>query len=235
MAPNRRILVVEDDADIANLVKLNLEKEGYVVTLASDGRAGIQLFDRDGFDLVVLDLMLPYVDGMDVCRHIRSTNSLVPVLMLTAKTEDANKVAGLEIGADDYVTKPFSVVELVARVKALLRRAERFSQGEEADRVLAFDDLEIDLDKRLARRKGEDISLTQKEFEILRILAQTPGRPYSRRALCELAGVESFDGTDRTIDSHIKRLRAKVEDDTSRPAFVLTVWGFGYKFTDKHC
>jgi len=237
MTTIRSILVVEDDADIANLVKMNLEKEGYEVTRAADGREGIQLFDQGAYDLVMLDLMLPHVDGMEVCRHIRNSERYVPVMMVTAKSEDANKVAGLEIGADDYITKPFSIAEVLARVRALGRRVELLTQlaDETGEKVLEFGELRIEIDKRIVTRGEEDLKLTQKEFEILRILALTPGRPYSRRTLCERAGVESFDGTDRTIDTHIKRLRAKIESDRNRPVFVLTVWGFGYKFTDKFC
>ncbi|MFT7464804.1 MAG: DNA-binding response OmpR family regulator [Pseudohongiellaceae bacterium] len=233
----KSILVVEDDADIAKLVRMHLQNEGYETTRAEDGREGIQLYDQGNFDLVLLDLMLPHVNGMDVCRHIRTDSRYVPVIMLTAKGEDANKVAGLEIGADDYITKPFSVIELVARVKAMGRRVEMLSRlnDEPGEKVLACEDLEIHIDKRIVTRGGEDLKLTQKEFEIIKILAMTPGRPYSRRTLCERAGVESFDGTDRTIDTHIKRLRAKIEPDRNRPTFVQTVWGFGYKFTDKFC
>ena len=230
------ILVVEDDTDIANLVRLNLERAGYQVSRAPDGRQAIKRFDEGDYDLVILDLMLPGVDGMEVCRHIRNSGRYVPVIMLTAKGEEANKVAGLEMGADDYMTKPFSVEELLARVKALGRRIELVGQahaGKDEDQVLTFGALTLDLGKRLALRDGQDLHLTQKEFEILRILALTPGRPYSRRHLCERAGVESFDGTDRTIDTHIKRLRAKLEADRNRPQYVLTVWGYGYKFTDK--
>ncbi len=230
----RHILVVEDDADIANLLRLHLEQEGYKTVHAKDGREAIDRFDSGHFDMVVLDLMLPEVDGMEVCRHIRNSGRYVPVMMVTAKSEDANKVAGLEVGADDYVTKPFSVAEVMARVKALARRVEVLSQfdNDQAQGQLTYGDLVIHLDKRIAERNGGDLELTQKEFEILRILALTPGRPYSRRTLCERAGVESFDGTDRTIDTHIKRLRAKLEPERNRPTFILTVWGFGYKFTD---
>jgi DNA-binding response OmpR family regulator len=237
MSALKNILVVEDDADIAQLVRMHLERVGYRVGRAPDGRAAIQRFDEGGWDLVILDLMLPHVDGMEVCRHIRNSPNYVPVLMLTAKSEEANKVAGLEIGADDYVTKPFSVEELMARVKALGRRVEMLSNldKEDAEQVLSFGDLAVDLGKRIAIKGGRDLNLTQKEFEILKILALTPGRPYSRRTLCERAGVESFDGTDRTIDTHIKRLRAKLETDRNRPGYVLTVWGYGYKFTDRYC
>jgi len=237
MSAIQTILVVEDDADIANLVRLHLDRAGYRVTRVGDGRAAIRRFDEGDYDLVILDLMLPHVDGMEVCRHIRNSRRYVPVMMLTAKSEEANKVAGLEMGADDYVTKPFSVEELLARVKALSRRVEMLSRldDEKTGQTLEFGELTVDLTKRLALRKGEDLHLTQKEFEILRILALAPGRPYSRRSLCERAGVESFDGTDRTIDTHIKRLRAKLEVDRNRPVYVLTVWGFGYKFTDRFC
>ncbi len=232
------ILVVEDDTDIANLVRIHMERAGYQVSRAADRRAAIKRFDEGAYDQVILDLMLPGVDGMEVCRHIRSSERYVPVIMLTAKGEEANKVAGLEMGADDYMTKPFSVEELLARVRALGRRIEligKVSAAQDEDQVLECGDLKIDLGKRLALKEGQDLHLTQKEFEILRILALTPGRPYSRRHLCERAGVESFDGTDRTIDTHIKRLRAKLETDRNRPQYVLTVWGYGYKFTDKFC
>jgi two-component system, OmpR family, response regulator len=238
MSTLHHILVVEDDTDIANLVRIHMERAGYQVSRAADGRAAIKRFDEGAYDLVILDLMLPGVDGMEVCRHIRNSERYVPVIMLTAKGEEANKVAGLEMGADDYMTKPFSVEELLARVRALGRRIElvgKVHEAQDEDQVLECGDLKIDLGKRLALKEGQDLHLTQKEFEILRILALTPGRPYSRRHLCERAGVESFDGTDRTIDTHIKRLRAKLEADRNRPQYVLTVWGYGYKFTDKFC
>jgi len=238
MATLHHVLVVEDDTDIANLVRIHLERAGYQVSRAADGNSAIKRFDEGDYDLVILDLMLPGVDGMEVCRHIRNSERYVPVIMLTAKGEEANKVAGLEMGADDYMTKPFSVEELVARVRALGRRIEligKVAAAKDEDQVLECGELKIDLGKRLALKDGQDLHLTQKEFEILRILALTPGRPYSRRHLCERAGVESFDGTDRTIDTHIKRLRAKLEADRNRPQFVLTVWGYGYKFTDKFC
>lgn len=237
MSQIRNILVVEDDTDIANLVQMHLENEGYDTTRAADGRVAIDLFDGGDFDLVILDLMLPEVGGMEVCHHIRASERYVPVVMVTAKSEDANKVAGLEMGADDYITKPFSVAELVARVNALGRRVEVLTRlaDSSGEKLLSFGELEIHIDKRIVTREGVDLELTQKEFEILRVLALTPGRPYSRRALCEKAGVESFDGTDRTIDTHIKRLRAKIEPERHRPQYVLTVWGFGYKFSDKFC
>ncbi len=237
MVAIEHILVVEDDADIANLVRMHLEQEGYKTIHAADGREALERFDNGHFDLVILDLMLPHVDGMEVCRHIRNSGRYIPVIMLTAKSEPANKVAGLEMGADDYMTKPFEVAELMARVKALGRRVDLLSRfvGDSPTEPLVYGELEIHLDKRIAMRDGKDLGLTQKEFEILRIMALTPGRPYSRRTLCERAGVESFDGTDRTIDTHIKRLRAKLEPERNRPTFVLTVWGFGYKFTDKFC
>jgi DNA-binding response OmpR family regulator len=239
MSSLHHILVVEDDTDIANLVRIHLERAGYQISRAADGKAAVKRFDEGDYDLVILDLMLPLMDGMEVCRHIRNSERYVPVIMLTAKGEEANKVAGLEMGADDYMTKPFSVEELLARVKAIGRRIELVGKatagrGDE-EQVMDFGDLSIDLGKRLALKDGQDLHLTQKEFEILRILALTPGRPYSRRHLCERAGVESFDGTDRTIDTHIKRLRAKLETDRNRPQYVLTVWGYGYKFTDKLC
>ncbi|MED5330873.1 MAG: response regulator transcription factor [Planctomycetota bacterium] len=237
MAAVQKILVVEDEEDIANLVCLHLQKEGFETAHAPDGREAITLFDEGDFDLVVLDLMLPHVNGMEVCRHIRETDSYIPVMMVTAMGEETDKIAGLEIGADDYVTKPFSVPELMARVKALGRRVEKLSvlDEEPEDQLLEYGQLTIDIPKRIVLRDGEVLDITQKEFEILRVLAVTPGRPYSRRALCEEADVESFDGTDRTIDTHIKRLRAKVEPERNRPQYLLTVHGFGYKFTDKFC
>src|SRR5262245_4602660 len=237
MSAIQTILVVEDDADIANLVRLHLARAGDRVTRVGDGRAAIRRFDEGDYDLVILDLMLPHVDGMEVCRHIRNSRRYVPVMMLTAKSEEANKVAGLEMGADDYVTKPFSVEELLARVKALSRRVEMLSRldDEKTGQTLEFGDLTVGLTKRLALRKGEHLHRKPKELDLLRTLARAPGRPYSCRSLCERARVESFDGTDRTIDTHIKRLRAKLEVDRNRPVYVLTVWGFGYKFTDRFC
>jgi len=233
------ILIVEDEYAVARGIQYALQQEGYEVTLARSGEEGLDIATKGAPDLVLLDVRLPGMDGFEVLRRLRAAGMKAPVLMLTARDEEVDKVIGLELGADDYMTKPFSVEELLARVKAIGRRIELVGKatagrGDE-EQVMDFGDLSIDLGKRLALKDGQDLHLTQKEFEILRILALTPGRPYSRRHLCERAGVESFDGTDRTIDTHIKRLRAKLETDRNRPQFVLTVWGYGYKFTDKLC
>jgi two-component system response regulator RegX3 len=223
----RRILLVEDEKSIRDVVAAYLEREGYWVTTAADGEEAIGEFDQHSFDVIVLDLMLPKVSGEEVCRHIRD-GSDVPIIMLTAKGEEEDRIAGLELGADDYLVKPFSPRELVARVRALLRRAHVVEEPQR-DR-LVYGDLEVDVSAHKAFLGGQELDLTASEFKLLVTLARYPGRVYSRMELVEKVLGYDFEGYERTIDSHVKNLRAKLNDDPRNPTFIYTVHGVGYRF-----
>jgi DNA-binding response OmpR family regulator len=187
------------------------------------------------FDLVILDIMLPGIDGMEVCRRIRSDHINVPVLMLTAKSEEIDKVLGLEIGADDYLTKPFSIREFIARVKAIFRRAQMIQDSlvSNAEQVIEFGDLKIDIEMRKVVVKGNKVELSPKEFELLVLLASNPGKSYNRSRLLNLVWGYDFEGYEHTVNSHINRLRAKIEPDMANPTYILTTWGVGYKFNEE--
>jgi len=230
----RRILVVEDDRDIAHLVELHLQDLGADVTIAHDGGVALELALRRSFDLVILDLMLPGIDGLEICRRLRARSNYTPILMLTARSSDVDRIVGLEIGADDYLTKPFNIRELIARVKALLRRVDALSKPEAADApaILDFGELVIDVEKRKVTLRGEPIDLTAKEFDLLLHFARNPGRVYTRAQLLDLVWGYGHDGYEHTVNSHINRLRNKLEKDHAKPAYILTVWGVGYKFAD---
>ncbi|HMC22794.1 MAG TPA: response regulator transcription factor [Thermoanaerobaculia bacterium] len=230
----RRILVVEDDRDIAHLVELHLQDLGADVSIAHDGGVALELALRRSFDLVILDLMLPGIDGLEICRRLRARSNYTPILMLTARSSDVDRIVGLEIGADDYLTKPFNIRELIARVKALLRRIDALSKPEAADApaILDFGELVIDVEKRKVTLRGEPIDLTAKEFDLLLHFARNPGRVYTRAQLLDLVWGYGHDGYEHTVNSHINRLRNKLEKDHAKPAYILTVWGVGYKFAD---
>ena len=223
----RRILLVEDDKTIRDAVAAYLEREGYWVTPAEDGQVALDAFAKHRFDLVVLDLMLPKVSGEEVCRQMRNASD-VPIIMLPAKGEEEDRIAGLELGADDYLVKPFSPRELVARVRALLRRAHVDSEPQR-DR-LVFGDLEVDVAGHKAFVTGKELELTASEFKLLMTLSRYPGRVYSRMELVEKVLGYDFEGYERTIDSHVKNLRAKLGDDPKEPRFIYTVHGVGYRF-----
>ena len=227
-----RILVVEDDRDIAHLTAINLEDVGYQVETATDGDEGLELALSGRFELVVLDLMLPGVDGLEICRRVRGERPATLVLMLTAKTSEIDRVLGLEIGADDYLNKPFSMRELQARVKALLRRKVLLSSGASAGDapVMTIQDLTVDVDAREVRLAGDPVHLTTREFDLLVQFARNPGRVYTRTQLLDLVWGYGYDGYEHTVNSHINRLRAKIERDPANPVFIQTVWGVGYKF-----
>jgi two-component system, OmpR family, response regulator RegX3 len=227
VAETRRVLLVEDEKTIRDAVAAYLEREGYWVTPAQDGQAALDAFAKHRFDLVVLDLMLPKVPGESVCLAIRDVSD-VPIIMLTAKGEEEDRIAGLELGADDYLVKPFSPRELVARVRALLRRAHVESEPQR-DR-LRFGDLEIDVSGHKALLRGEELDLTASEFKLLTTLSRYPGRVYSRMELVEKVLGYDFEGYERTIDSHVKNLRAKLGDDSRDPTYIHTVHGVGYRF-----
>ncbi|RWZ54546.1 response regulator transcription factor [Halobacillus fulvus] len=222
------ILIIEDEAEIAELVRDYLEAEGFTVALAADGKQGLEQFRQAEPSLVILDLMLPEIDGMEVCRSIRST-STVPVLMMTAKRSETDKIIGLGIGADDYITKPFSPGELTARVKAHLRRSRYFSEQKEQG-VLKYGDLILDEKQMTAKLSGRDLLLSAKEFQILFVLARRPGQVYSKEQLFnEVWGYEHL-GDFNSLNVYIRKLREKLEADPSKPVWIQTVWGVGYKF-----
>lgn len=231
---DRRVLVVEDDRDIADLVELHLAENGCQVTVAHDGSEGLREALSEPFDLVVLDLMLPGTDGIEICRQLRSRPNYTPILMLTAKSAESDRVVGLEMGADDYLTKPFSVRELVARVKAIFRRVAALGEanGSAPPNRIVIDDLVITVDKRRVELGGRPIELTAKEFDLLVQFASHPGRVYTRAQLLDLVWGYGQDYYQHTVNSHINRLRAKIERDPAEPHYVQTVWGVGYKFYD---
>lgn len=223
------ILVVDDDRKTVDLIRLYLEKDGYRVLVAYDGRRAIEIARNRRPGLIILDLMLPKVDGLDVCRLLRAESN-VPIIMLTAKTTEDDKLEGLDIGADDYVTKPFSPRELVARVRAVLRRgmAEEMSGPSQ----IQLGNLEVDFVRHEARVEGTSVHLTPKEFTLLEIMIKQPGRVYSRLELLELAFGFDYQGFERTVDVHVMNLRKKIEPDPTQPRYVHTVYGVGYKFED---
>ncbi len=224
-----KILVVDDDPKIVELVRLYLEKDGHRVLAACDGLEALELARQKQPDLIVLDLMLPEMDGLDICRILR-TESQVPIIMLTARTTEGDKLVGLELGADDYITKPFSPRELVARVRAVLRRV-----GQEAPQVpleMRFADLVIDRRCHEVRVQGEVVHLTPTEFKLLEVLAGEPGRAFTRLELLDRVFGYDFEGFERTVDAHVKNLRKKIEPDPRQPTYIETVYGVGYKFSE---
>jgi DNA-binding response OmpR family regulator len=227
-----RILLVDDEHSVQKLLGYPLRKEGYEVVSALNGREALDRLRDDEFDLVVLDVMLPKVDGFDVCRQIRA-RSTVPIIMLTAKAEEIDKVLGLELGADDYITKPFSVREFRSRVKAVLRRAELSRDDEVEEEPIEQGDLRIDFEKRQVGVRGEPVRLTYVEFEILGALARAPGRVFSRTMLLERVWGDSAYRDPRTIDVHIRHLREKLERDPRHPELIFTMRGVGYRFRDR--
>ena len=227
----KTILVVDDEPGIVAVVRDYLEKGGFRVLTAGDGRAALRLARLERPNLMVLDLMLPGIDGLDIIRALRSDPilHLMSVIMLTARVDEADRLIGLELGADDYVTKPFSPRELVARVRAVLRRAE--GEGTYTPTIRAGD-LTIDLERRTVRNGNSHVELTATEFDLLAVLARHPGRPFTRAQLVESVYNSSFEGYDRTIDAHIKNLRRKIEDDAHNPRYIQMVYGIGYRFAE---
>lgn len=224
------ILIVEDEKNISDVIDAYLQKEGYKTYLAYDGEKALNLFNNNEIHLIILDLMIPKLSGEDLCKKIRATSG-VPIIMLTAKTEEEDRIQGLSIGADDYVTKPFSPRELVSRVKALLRRSYRNNYP--LAEKFSFDNgnLEIDIDRMLVLKKGENVELTANEFKILLVLVSNPNQVLSRDQIIESAFSHEFDGFNRTIDSHIKNIRQKIEENPKSPNYIQTVYGAGYKFS----
>ncbi len=231
----KKILLVEDNAEIAHLVMLHLNDAGMHVTHANDGSDGLQLALKQSFDLVILDLMLPGIDGMEICRAIRNSDNYTPVMMLTARSSELDRVLGLEIGADDYISKPFSIRELVARVKALLRRVDSYNSRpvDEPPQALQLGELEIDPATRAVRLNERSVDLTAREFDLLWHFASHPGRVFTRGQLLDSVWGYGHEGYEHTVNSHINRLRSKIEHDPSSPQYVLTVWGVGYRFAEQ--
>lgn len=235
----KRVLVVEDQEDIGALIALNLESLNYEVKHCISGACGYKAARDEHWDAIVLDIMLPDMNGLDICQKLRSEGNHCPILMLTAKKSEADRVVGLEVGADDYLTKPFSVRELQARIKALLRRVS-FHQNihdddddTDDDDVMSFEELRIDVQKRNVQIAGTEISLTAKEFDLLLYMANYPGKVFTREQLLNAVWGYQHNGFEHTVNSHINRLRTKLEQDTAKPKYVLTVWGVGYKFYDQ--
>lgn len=227
-----KILVVDDEKLLVKGIKFNLENEGYQVETAFDGAAAVELAKSESFDLIILDLMMPEVDGLTACMRIREF-SAVPIIMLTARSEGADKLMGFESGADDYVTKPFNILELKARVRALLRRASLAAPAEAPEEgELKFGRISVDESRRRACKDGEPVELTMKEFDLILFLMKNPGRVYSRESLLDLVWGYDYLGDTRTVDVHIRRLREKLEPNPAQPQYIITKWGVGYYFAD---
>lgn len=224
-----KILLVEDEKTLAKALKFSLEKEGFVVAVAYDGEEAIHALAADPPDLVVLDLMLPKLDGYEVCRRMRRTSD-VPIIMLTARNEDIDKILGLELGADDYMTKPFNTRELLARIKAILRRTGQLETG--GRKMIRMGNLQVDLIRHRVTLEDREVPVTAREYALLSFLASNPGRVYSREQLLELVWGYDFCGDARTVDVHIRHLREKLEEKPAEPRYLLTVWGSGYKFKE---
>ena len=232
---SRTILIVEDDPDIAKLIIMHVTEAGDGASLGNKGEKGLEKFEQSSPDLVVLDIMLPGINGLEVCKRIRKKNERVPVLMLTAKSTELDRVLGLELGADDYLTKPFSVVEMMARIKALFRRVDALGDTQSlanSSPVLEFGDLTIDAARHKVETPNGVIDLTAREFDLLLYLASSPGHVFSRAQLLDAVWGYDHDGYEHTVNTHINRLRIKIEADPAKPEYVQTVWGVGYKFSE---
>ena len=225
-----KILVVDDEKLLVKGIKFNLENEGYSVDACYDGETAVQMAASGEYSLIILDLMMPGLDGLEACQKIREFSN-VPGIMLTAKGEDADKLMGFESGADDYITKPFNILELKARIRALLRRASMPAAGPSAA-VIERRGLEIDTDKRAVRKNGRPVDLTAREFDLVELFIKNPGRVYSRDNLLNLVWGYDYQGDERTVDVHIRRLREKIEDDPASPRLIITKWGVGYYFAE---
>lgn len=231
----KRILVIEDDLDIARLLRIHLEDLGHEVHHAATGSDGLEMALKDKFALVVLDIMLPGMDGFDVCKRIRAQNQHLPILVLSARDDEVDKIIGLELGADAYMTKPFSVREFLARVKALFRRIEVDTEGAAtgaSQERFEFRDLKLDVASRRVTLADESLELTGREFDLLLMFMRNPGKAFSRQELLESVWGYDYSGYSHTVNSHINRLRNKIEEDPSDPRYIQTVWGIGYRFAE---
>ena len=231
---SKKILVIEDDLDMAGIIEDQLKDAGYNVTVTHNGASGLEIAGKQEHDLIVLDLLLPETDGLEICRRVRAMPGYTPILMLTALSSEIDKVVGLEMGADDYMTKPFSLRELMARVRNILRREDTVRAGQTQDEheLVRRGDLVIDIGKRRVTRSGTLIDLTGKEFDLLLHFARKPGRVYSRQQLLDQVWGYSYEGYAYTVNTHINKLRSKLERDRDDPRYIQTVWGVGYRFAD---
>jgi len=228
----KRILIVDDEPSLIKGLRFNLEQQdGYTVDEALDGEQALEMYQAGQYDLVLLDLMLPKIDGMEVCQRIRSMSN-VPIIMLTAKDDDMDKIMGLEFGADDYMTKPFNMLELKARIKTIFRRVEGSEKAREPQ-VIRARNMTVNLENRSVEIDGQDVALTAKEFDLLQLFITNKGKVYDREKLLELIWKYEYLGDLRTVDVHIRRLREKIENNPAKPEFILTKWGVGYYFSDK--
>ncbi|MBR3493991.1 MAG: response regulator transcription factor [Clostridia bacterium] len=228
----KKILLVDDEPLILKGLKYTLEQEGYETESALDGEEALEKFFSEPFDLILLDVMLPKMDGIQVCQRIRE-HSNVPIIMITAKGEDMDKILGLEYGADDYIPKPFNILEVKARIKAIMRRAVSSPSPAEERKIIRVRGLEVNPTKRTVALDGREIKLTAKEFDLLQLFITNRGKVFTRKQMLETVWKYDYTGDDRTVDVHIRRLREKIEHDTSQPEFIITKWGVGYYFTDK--
>lgn len=228
----KNVLVIEDDRSISDLLEIHLKDLNCKIIKSYDGKNGLEQATNDNFDLIVLDIMLPYIDGLQICKEVRKKEYYTPILMLTSKSEELDKVLGLEVGADDYLTKPFGIREFIARVKAIFRRTEVIQKETENRSDIKIGDLFIEIPKRKVSLKGERLELTPKEFDLLLLLASHPGQTYTREQLLNLLWGYQYNGYEHTVNSHINRLRSKIEKDLSNPNYILTSWGVGYRFND---
>jgi DNA-binding response OmpR family regulator len=231
----KQVLIIEDDTEISNVVAVNLESNGIKTEQVHDGLLGLERSKSGEFNLIILDIMLPGLDGISICRKLREENYNTPILMLTAKIDEIDLVLSLELGADDYMKKPFSMRELLARVGALIRRSEKTGSKseEESEEKLQFGELVVDYAKHQVTVREKTLNLTVKEFELLDLFARNPGRVFSRADLLNTIWGYNFEGYEHTVNTHINRLRNKLEIDPSKPKYLLTVWGMGYKFSEK--
>lgn len=228
----KKVLVVEDDKSIAELLEIHLKDLNCEVTLSHDGEDGLNNAMNKQYDFIVLDLMLPKLSGLEICKQLRRKDNYTPILMLTAKSEELDKVLGLEVGADDYLTKPFSIREFIARVKAIFRRVEAIQKENTNEEDISIGELKIEVSKRKVLLDSKRIDLTPKEFDLLHLLAAHPGRTYTREQLLSLLWGYQYNGYEHTVNSHINRLRSKIETDLSNPKYILTSWGVGYRFNE---
>jgi two-component system alkaline phosphatase synthesis response regulator PhoP len=230
-----KVLIIEDDRNIVELLKIHLSDLACDVSSVGNGQAGLAIAQGQTFDLIILDLMLPGLNGMEICRRIRQIDRRTPILILSAKSEEIDKVIGLETGADDYLTKPFSIREFIARVKVIFRRNEESNalHNDITASLIRAGELEIDIDKRKVTLNESRIDLTLREFDLIALLASNPGKSYSRKRLLSLVWGYDFEGYEHTVNSHINRLRGKIEEDISNPRYILTSWGVGYRFNEE--
>ncbi len=230
----KKVLIIEDDHDIANLVAINLQDIDCKSDIVHNGEDGVLYATQNNYDAIILDVMLPKLDGIEACKRIRQNRIETPILMLTSRAEEGDKITGIEVGADDYITKPFSVCELIVRVKARIRRYHPDKEPGFVSTPTRFhyDGLMLDVETHKAMLNGKSLNLTVKEFELLSVFMRHPGRAFSRAELLDLVWGHNFNGYEHTVNSHINRLRMKIEKDAANPKYILTVWGIGYKFND---